>query len=219
MIWLYDNAIVDDLRTSFNSDLTGSPVVSVVPPEDIVGIAAQVQEDRLKFPLVAVTREDSVPIDQELANYTRRHKGVATVFDSKTNQLYFEKAVPIKLDYTLICMSTNTADVDELIRELIFKYTSQYFLTISVPYESKRTLRFGIRLDDNEITRYSATSNYLQEGKLHSAGLKLHVDGAVLLSYTPVKLRRLVTEVDSSSLPARTLYTSREEASDDDLQE
>lgn len=201
MIWLYDKVIVDDLRSSFDSDAVDTPVVSVVPPEDVVSIAAQVQDDKLHFPIIAVTREEATPIDSDLTNFTRMHKGVATVFDSEKNELYFEKAIPVKLSYNLVCMSTNTADIDELIRELLFKYTSQYFLTIQVPYESKRKIRFGVRVNpEDEITWYSTTSNYLQEGKLHSAGIHLYIDGAVLLHYTPVKLRRVTHEVVPESV-------------------
>lgn len=196
MLWRYDNAIVKDLKESFNTTREDNPVVSVVPPEDVVSIAAQLQDDKIRFPIVAVARERNTPIDSRLTNFTRMHHGVATVFDKETNQLYFEKSAPIKLEYTLVCMSTNTADVDELIRELIFKYTSQYFLSIDVPYESKRKIRFGVRMDpEEEIEWYSTTSEYINEGKLHSAGIKLYIDGAVLLTYTPVKLRRFAEEI------------------------
>lgn len=200
MIYLYDSAIVDDLRDSFNTDNVNQPVVSVVPPDDIISIAAQVQDDKLHFPLIALTREDNIEIDKELSNFTRMHKGVATVFDSEKNELYYEKAIPIKLSYTLMCMATNTADIDEMIRELMFKYISQYFLSIKVPYESKRKIRFGVSADFENIEWNSTTSNYLEEGKLHSAGIPLKVDGAVMLHYTPVKLRRVTHEIEPTAV-------------------
>ena len=196
MIWVYDNAIVEDLDKSFNT-ANAEPSVYVVPPESVLDIAAQVQDDKIKFPVIAVNRADDVPIDDSRYNYALLHEGVATVFDHEKNELYYEKVLPVKLDYSLICMATNTADIDEIIRELIFKYTSQYFLTIQVPYESKRKIRFGVRIDPTDsIQRQTNTSNYLQEGKLHSAILTLHVDGAVLITYTPAKLRRNTYEVD-----------------------
>ena len=197
MLWMYDSAIVQDLKETFTPNDGGKPVVCVVPPEDILSIAAQVQDDNLQFPVVALSREPNVPVDNELINFTRLHQGVATVVDKETNMLYYEKAIPVKLLYTLVCLGTNTADVDELIREIMFKYTSQYFLSIKVPYESKRRIRFGVRVNpEEEIEWMSTTSNYLKEGKLHSAGIHLYIDGAVLLHYTPQKLRRLSTEID-----------------------
>lgn len=196
MIWAYDSAIVEDLRNSFSTEPGQDPVVSIVPPEDIVSIAAQAQEDKIRYPMIAITRDNNMPIDTERWNFTRAHKGIATVFDTKDNMIYYEKATPVQLQYTLVCISTNTADVDELIRELLFKYTSQYFLTVTIPYESKRKIRIGVRVNpDDDIEYYTTTSNYLEEGKLYSAGIKLHIDGAVLISYTPSKLRRFDTEV------------------------
>lgn len=196
MLWCYDNAIVEDLRSSFNASENEQPVVCVVPPEDIISIAAQVQDDTIHFPMIAVSRDTTTPVDSDLTNFTKLHTGVATTFDKEKNEIYYEKTMPLKLSYNLICMGTNTADVDELIRELLFKYSSQYFLSIEVPYESKRKVRFGVRVNpDEEIEWYSTTSNYLQEGKLHSAGIHLYIDGAVYVHYTPQKLRRLDMEV------------------------
>ena len=196
MIWVYDNAIVDDLKKSFTHAPGEDPVVSIVPPDDVISIAAQVQDDKIRYPLIALTRDSNIPVDTDRWNFTRAHKGVATVFDKEHNLIYYEKITPIKLEYTLACIATNTADVDELIRELLFKYSSQYFLTLTIPYESKRKIRFGVRVNpDEDVEYYSTTSNYLNEGKLHSAGIKLHIDGAVLVNYTPAKLKRLDTEV------------------------
>jgi len=197
MLWAYDNAIVADLRQSFAVEPGQEPAVYIVSPDSVLTIAAQVQEDKIKFPVIAVNRHDDTPVDNDRLNYTRLHEGVATVFDKKTNELYYEKVLPIKLDYDLVCMATNTADIDELIRELLFKYTSQYFITFKIPYESKRKIRFGVRIDPStNIERQTTSSNYLQEGKLYSATIQLHIDGAVLVTYTPAKLKRMAHEVD-----------------------
>lgn len=209
MIWCYDNAIVDDLKQSF-TDEYGSCAVSIVPPDNIVDIAAQVNDDKIQFPIIAISRESTISVDSSRTNFTALHQGMPVVFDPKRNEYYNEKVIPLDLSYTLVAMSTNTADVDELMRELIFKYTDQYFLTIRVPYESKRKIRFAIRISpDSSIEWYTTTSNYLAEGKLHSAGISLRIDGAVMMTYTPVKLRRLEVEIDPSKVPhVDTFYAS-----------
>ena len=210
MLWVYDEAIVNDIKDSFDKDEYGDSVVSVVSPDNVFSIAAQVQDDKIHYPLIALTRSDDIPFDADLMNFTRLHKGVATVFDGKTNNIYYEKIVPIKLQYTMVCIGTNTADVDELIRELFFKYTEQYFVTIQIPYESKRKIRCGLRIDPSEsISWDSTTSNYLQEGRLHSASITLHVDGAVMAHYTPVHLKRLQFETDIKNPNGTTTSVSR----------
>ena len=111
MIYLYDEAIVNDLKKSFNPDAVENPVVSVVSPEHVVDIAAQLQNDKISFPLVALTRNEDVSIDTNLTNFTRMHKGVAAVIDPKTNNLYYEQAIPLRLEYALTVLTTNTADM------------------------------------------------------------------------------------------------------------
>lgn len=188
MLYLYDNAIVDDLKQSFNPGMSGSPVVKAVDDEGLIAIAAQIQNDEITFPIVAVVRGD-YKIDTNRTNFTLMHKGVAKVFDNETNMLYYEKAIPIELGYTLTVLTTNSADMDELVRELIFKYTSMYFLSIRLPYESDRIMRFGIRLNtDAEIERESGTAEYLQNGRIYQTLIPLSLDGAMLFHYTPAKL-------------------------------
>lgn len=199
MLYKYDNAIVDDLKRSFNPENVPNPVVSVISPDQIIGLAAQLQNDSIKLPIIALTRNQE-QIDSSRTNFTAMHRGVSTVIDNETNELYHEKVIPITLSYNLTIITSNTADMDEMIRELMFKYINMYFLTIKLPYESDRKIRFGVSLSkDSEIDRTSGVSEYRSEGKLYQSILTLNCEGAVLVSYTPVKLKRLEYEIDPIS--------------------
>ena len=73
----------------------------------------------------------------------------------------------------------------------MFKYLNMYFLTIDLPYEAKRKIRFGIRIDrGGEIQRESGSYEYIQGGKLYQTIIPLVCEGAVMVSYTPAHLRR-----------------------------
>lgn len=195
MIWLYDNAIVEDLNQSFNYGNVGKPVVKVVSPENIVGIAAQIKDDNITFPIVALSRPSDIEIDTERTNFTRAKFGVPAVFDTETNCIYNERAVPINLQYDMTILTTNTADMDELTKELLFKYSSQYFLTITLPYESKRKIRFGVEIPDgSSINKSSASSEYSSSGTLYQSIIQLKCYGCVLISYTPHKLTRSILD-------------------------
>ena len=191
MLYLYDSAITDDLIKSFNTTDDGlKPVVKVVGPDQVVGLAAQIQEDKISFPIVAITRND-YQIDEQRMNFTRAHFGVATVLDKKTNNLYYEKAVPIKLSYNITLLTTNQADMDELVRETLFKYLQMYYLTIKLPYEADRKIRFGLAVDDRtDIQRTSGSVEYLENGTLHQSIITLNCEGCVLVTYTPAHLMR-----------------------------
>ena len=196
MLYLYDNAICKDLQESFTDDYNNS-VVKVVAPEDIVNLAAQLKEDEISFPIVAISRDPDAPIDTDRTNFVRMHKGVSTVIDPKTNLIYYEKAIPVKLGYHMTVLSTNVVDLDELVKELMHKYITMYFLHIDLPYESNRRIRFGIELDaDSAVETSSATREYLESGKLYQAILALRCVGCVQLLYTPQKLTRIIHQVD-----------------------
>lgn len=204
MLYLYDEAIAKDLEKSFNPDNIGSPIVRVMDPEQGLQVIAQAEGDELKFPLVLITRHPDTPLDRSRINFTRSHRGVVAVVDKQTNNLYYEKAVPIELNYDLTILSSNTADREELTRELIFKYISMYFATITLPYECNRKVRFGITIDlDREISSKSGTLEYLNEGTLYQTIIPLKCEGCVLVSYTPAKLQRSTYDV--------CLTTNREE--------
>lgn len=196
MIYLYDNAICDDLRRSFNPDNVPNPVVNIISSEQAVSIAAQIQGDKLSFPIVALIRKpNSVQIDPERINFTRAHFGVSTVMDVKTNNIYYEKALPVTLEYSLTVLTTNVADQDEIIRELLFKYVNMYFLRIKLPYECDRDIRFGVRItSETDIDYSSGSPEYLEKGSLYQAIIPLKCDGCVLVTYTPVKLRRNIID-------------------------
>lgn len=196
MIYLYETAIINDLIKSFDTDVVDNPVVKVFGTEEAQGIAAQLQEDKIKLPIVILRRDGNYSIDTDRSNFTRMKKGAPCVFDNKTNTLYYEKAMPIKLSYKLSVMSSNTVDVDELMKELIFKYNHMYYLTIKLPYESDRRIRFGVVWDqDQGIESVSGSFEYVQNGKLYESEMTLKCEGCVLVSYTPVHLRRTEYEV------------------------
>lgn len=198
MLYCYDNAIVDDLIQSFNPNSVQNPVVKVISPDKILGLAAQIHDDKISFPIVALNRDESTSIDLDRMNFTRMHFGIQSVLDTETNELYYEKSIPIKLSYDLTVLTTNTADRDELLKELLFKYGNMYFLTIQLPYYCKRKIRFGITLNtESEIRHSSGNFEYLENGQLYQTIIPLRCEGCVLVSYTPAKLKRTIYEIES----------------------
>lgn len=196
MVYLYDNCICDDLMRSFNPDNVPNPVVKVVDPEGALGLAGQIQDDTIKFPIVSLSRNQSIDIDTDRSNFSQSHTGIQSVMDVETNELYYERAVPIKLAYDLTVLTTNTADMDEIVKELIFKYTSMYFLQFRLPYECKRQVRFGVTIDSSKsIEQKSGVFEFLNEGQLYQTMIPLRCEGCVLVSYSKAKLTTTTTDV------------------------
>lgn len=194
MIYLYDEAICRDIQESFAVDENNEPIVRVVAPDAIIALNAQMQSDVIKFPLISVER-DGWSIDNNRTNFTTIHRGQLSNFDSKNNNLYYERALPINIKYTITVMAESLIDTDELIRELLFKYYDTYFLEIKLPYESDRIIRFGIQADvDAQINRSVATLEYLQSGKINQTSLDIYTQGCILLHYKERHLMKLGTD-------------------------
>lgn len=201
MLYLYDNAIVDDIKSSINSD-NANPNVIISDPEAFPGLLAQMQNDTITYPLIILKRDEDMPIITELCNFSRAQFGIPAAFDSKTNNIYYEKSIPVDIQYTITIISTSVVDTDELARELFYKYLSQYFLTIRLPYESDRKIRFGIEIDlGYGIKRESGSFEYIKSGTLYKSTIHLKTNGCVSLSYTPQHLTRQILSQDIDIVP------------------
>lgn len=204
MLYAYDQALIDDIKASINSD-NANPNVVMSDAETYPGIIAQIKDDTITYPLILVSRDDDMPVITELWNFSRAQFGVPAAFDNKTNNIYYEKAIPVDIAYTIRILATNTADVDELARELFYKYLSMYFLTIRLPYESDRKIRFGIEIDlGYGIKKESGSFEYLKSGALYQSTLHLKTNGCVALSYTPRHLQRAVLSQDIDIIPPQS---------------
>lgn len=196
MLYIYDRAICRDLKSSFTDEMQNS-VVKVVEPDMAIDVASQISNDEFQFPAVVLTRSADYQLDQSRYNFNRLHKGVSAVIDPETNNIYDERSIPISLSYNLTVLTSNSIDMDELVKELLFKYSSMYFLTIDLPYESSRKIRFGLCLDESQpIEQTSRLLEYMQSGKAYQSIIHLRTEGCVLLSYTPRKLPRYEEQVE-----------------------
>ena len=196
MLWVYDNAIAADLSASIDTSSEAENIVKVMDSQGIIDIVAQMRDDRVKFPLVCLVRSSDTPIDTSRWNYTRAHFGVPAAYDADKNTVYMEKSLPIQLSYELHVLALNTIDRDEIVRELLFKYNSMYWLSVDLPYESERKLRIGICIDPNSAARSTSSAfEYLTSGTLYETVITLQCHGAVLLSYDGKHCQRLTTDL------------------------
>ena len=204
MLYIFDNAIIDDLKASLTDNANQN--VFLTDAENYPGILAQIQDDTITYPLILLHRDDETPVRTDLWNFTRYKVGVPCVFDNKTNTVYYEKALPVDLNYTLRILSTNVADRDELARELFLnKYLSMYFLTVRLPYESDRKIRFGVQVDaEYGIRNESGSFDYLSTGALYQATMHLKTEGCVSLTYTPRHIQRNVIDTNTIGIENQT---------------
>ena len=201
MLYCYDNALLDDIRASINSD-NANPNVVMADEETYAGILAQIQDDTITYPLILISRDSDTPVITELTNFSRYQFGIPAAFDKKENNLYFERALPVDVAYTIRILATNVADTDELAKELFYKYITMYYLTIRLPYESDRKIRFGVDTDlPYGIKRESGSFEYIKTGALYQSTIHLKTHGCVMLYYTPRHLSREVLSNNIEIIP------------------
>lgn len=190
MIYLYDNAFVDDIKRTLDPDGGANPNVLCITIDQYQSVLAQLQEDKITYPLILLIRDDDMPIKKDGINFTRAKRGVPVGIDPVTNMVYYERAVPVDLRYTMQILSTNVADRDEIARELFFKYESEYYLHIDLPYEIKRRLRFGVHVDkDFGIQNSSNASQYIEKGSIYQSTIEILTDGCVWIHNTARHLK------------------------------
>ena len=198
MIYLYDNALVDDIKRTLDPDGGANPNVLCITIDQYQSVLAQLQEDKISYPVILLVRDDDMPIKKDGINFTRAKFGVPVGIDPVTNLVYYERAVPVDLRYTMQILSTNVADRDEIARELFFKYESEYFLHIELPYEIKRRLRFGVKVDkDFGIQNSSGTSQYIEKGSIYQSTIEILTDGCVWIHNTArhLKVQRMSKDI------------------------
>ena len=92
MLYLYDNAVCDNLKASLTDELNKN--VFITDADNYPGILAQIQNDTITYPLILLHRDEDTPINTDLINFSRYKFGVPCVFDNATNNIYYEKALP-----------------------------------------------------------------------------------------------------------------------------
>lgn len=195
MLYLFDSAIVEDLKRTIDPDGGANPNVIMTDVDNYAGILAQIQNDTITYPLFLLVRHDDMPIKTDAQNFTRYMKGVPVGFNTKTNDVYYERAIPVDLKYTLWILTTNVADRDECAREIYYKYLSMYYLHIDLPYEIERRIKFGIRVDTSSgIQNQSGASQYTQSGAIYQSQIDFLTDGCVMITNTPRHLKIDVVE-------------------------
>ena len=91
MLYLYDEAICEDLKNSFNKDVAPCVTVKSIDTANIIGITAQLQNDEITLPIVAVVRDDNYQIDQERTNFTLMHNfRLVIAYHTQGQEIYWQ---------------------------------------------------------------------------------------------------------------------------------
>jgi len=136
---LYDDVIVRNTRSLFKDN------VYINSPDEVFMTIARLEKDTVKLPLISIQRTGFTILDK---NHTMKFEGMLAA-RSDDGKIYNVQAIPIRINYLMDVWSKSRAENDNLLRELIFYYSTNPTLSIKIPYGLDIPHDFNIFFDDD----------------------------------------------------------------------
>lgn len=191
MIYLYDTALLNRLKRWFNNPnitISGDTKALFTSQADIN------ENDSFPFPLVAVTRADTIGL---LETNKKPKSFRSQKFDlvSDKTQINVLNAIPINLAYQIDIYTRHRLENDNILRELVFKIINNPSLEIEIPNSGEKTHRFNMRLRDTIIDN-SDIPEHLIRGEYFRTTLEIFIDDAHLFEYKGKDVWMLETDIE-----------------------
>jgi hypothetical protein len=170
-VYLYDDAVAGYFR-----NILGDTVM-IQPPENAIRNTAQLEGDRMKFPLVSLNRT-GYSIRSEEWNFNAVHQG-APVRIKDNNNLTMARTIPIRIEYQVDVFTVDKQLNDELTRQLVFYITAHPTNTVDVPYDIDIQHKYNIFLNP-DIVDNSDTVNHVNNGVLFRTTFTMYCPDAYL---------------------------------------
>lgn len=170
--YLYDEALVENLRT-----LTKDTRIHIVPPDNLFRLIGRIEEDEIEMPLISLVRTG-----WQLANsrpHTAKFDGALSGYDESSKKLERLQALPINISYQLDVWTKTRLENDNILRELIFYYSTHPTLLVRIGYGLDITHNFNIFID-NDIEDNSDIVEHRNRGEYFRQTISLYTDDAYL---------------------------------------
>jgi hypothetical protein len=170
-VYLYDKAIAE----LFNQ-ITGDSIM-VQPPETAIRNTAQLNGDRMQFPLVSINRT-GYGIRFEELNFNALHQG-GTVRINENSNITMARIIPIRIDYQVDVFTVDKHMNDEIVRELLFYFALKPTHELHVPYGINIEHKYNLILNEDVVDN-SDTVNHVNNGVLFRTTFTMYCPDAYL---------------------------------------
>lgn len=181
-IYKYEEAIVKKLR-----DITGDDRIIITPSDNIFNIIPRIAQDELKLPLIHIIRNNwklthdrhhgmkmNGLINDEMPMF-RTHSGISPE-DGKIHRLH---TIPISFAHTFEVWTRTREENDNIIRELIWFFSTLGQLEVEIPYGVNIKHQFSLQLLDDVIDNSDVVS-HKDAGELFLQAIQTTCDDAFL---------------------------------------
>lgn len=177
--YLYDDAIVDDLRKVIGDDRIHLTVV-----ERAMEVIPRINEDKFTLPLVTLSRTGWRILSNNHNHSARFEGGIVDIHPhNDTTRIKRVQFIPMQLDYNIDVWTRTRRENDEIVRELFWYFLIAPTLTIRVPYDLEFDHNFNLFIEP-DIEDNSDISGQPAHGEYFRQTLHIYTDDAKLWKST-----------------------------------
>lgn len=193
--YLYDDAIVDNLRKVIGDDRIHLTVV-----ERAMDVIPRIDEDKFTLPLITLSRT-GWRIQSDNHNHAARYEGGLAEIHPYNDELRIKRVqfIPMQLDYNLDVWTRTRRENDEIVRELFWYFLISPTLQVHVPYDLEFDHNFNLFIepdveDNSDIAGQPAHGEYFRQT------LHFYTDDAKLWKSTSRGPTTLEAKLDADPL-------------------
>lgn len=158
--YLYDEVLVKRLQ-----ELTSDQRICIVPPEEAINYLAGFSKDHVNLPAILLTRKSVTLLDYR--NQVVALKG-QTAHVCRDNILVKARLIPMKIEWNLDIYAADRYSCDEIVRELVFYFTTNPRFEVQIPYQLDIKQNFDIFIspdipDNSDLIEFSSRGEYYRE--------------------------------------------------------
>jgi hypothetical protein len=187
--YLYDEALVDRLRK-----ITGDDRIHIVHPDQSVSFLAQFDKDKVQFPVIVVTRAPSATINPPNQVAVLKGQSVRINEDNTASKI---KLIPMRLEWSIDVYAVDRYTCDEIVRELIFYFTTYPRFQVKVPYDLDVPQNFDVLLG-TEVVDNTDLTEFPNTGELFRETISVYTENAHLYASKRQYLTKVKSDVDTN---------------------
>jgi hypothetical protein len=187
----YDEAITQKIK----GWLADSSKLRVLSPDEstrLIQLAAEDSNDQpLKLPLIAISRNKDIEIESAIKQ-NKSFDGLIIGKDSVNATTVHLNVIPIKTTYQLDIYTKKRIEVDEYVRQYLFKLINNPQIIIEIPYNNylvKHTANLRVL---NTVSDTSDISTHLFAGQFYRWTIQLELQDGFLFSIPQKQSWRII---------------------------
>lgn len=190
--YIYDDAIIDDLRR-----LTGDERISIQPVNNVFRTVARMNNDDIVMPLISLTRTGWSLISGR-KNHMMKFDGTWAEYNPREDRYARLQAMPIRISYQLDVWTKTRKENDEILREIIWYYSTHPTLHVTIPYGLNVDHVFNIFIDE-DVEDNSDIVEHQNRGEYFRQTISIYTDDAYLWKSSSRGPTTVETYVDTDS--------------------